>query len=161
MNVNTTQSMFFFLFLSSNKFVSSLLFVPRLSTHLYTHWHRTLAPPRLTPARMFEALIKCRIKDFGIPSPYGRRKGTPCSCLHQRPGLHHPNDDGVLLDNDKRSSTERRLVKKLDYRLLPTINVHHEPRRCASITLGSIVCVLTGMYLVVAISHSVDHAPRT
>ena len=34
-----------------------------------------------------------------------------------------PNDDGVLLENDKRSSAERRLVRKLDYRLLPTIVV--------------------------------------
>jgi hypothetical protein len=36
-------------------------------------------------------------------------------------GLHDSNDDGVLLENDKRASAERRLVKKLDYRLLPTI----------------------------------------
>ena len=34
-----------------------------------------------------------------------------------------PNDDGVLLESDKRSSAERRLVRKLDYRLLPTIVV--------------------------------------
>ena len=36
-------------------------------------------------------------------------------------GLHNSNDDGVLLENDIRASAERRLVKKLDYRLLPTI----------------------------------------
>ena len=34
-----------------------------------------------------------------------------------------PNDDGVLLENDKRAAAERRLVKKLDHRLLPTIVV--------------------------------------
>ena len=36
-------------------------------------------------------------------------------------GSHDPNDDGVLLEDDNRASAERRLVKKLDYRLLPTI----------------------------------------
>jgi hypothetical protein len=40
---------------------------------------------------------------------------------HKETGLHDPNDDGVLLENDQRASAERRLVKKLDYRLLPTI----------------------------------------
>ena len=34
-----------------------------------------------------------------------------------------PNDDGVLLENDKRAAAEKRLVKKLDHRLLPTIVV--------------------------------------
>ena len=38
-------------------------------------------------------------------------------------GSRDPNDDGVLLENDKRASAERRLVKKLDHRLLPTIIV--------------------------------------
>ena len=38
-------------------------------------------------------------------------------------GSHNPNDDGVLLENDKRVSAERRLVQKLDHRLLPTIVV--------------------------------------
>ena len=36
---------------------------------------------------------------------------------------HDPNDDGVLLEDDKRVAAERRLVKKLDHRLLPTIVV--------------------------------------
>jgi hypothetical protein len=40
---------------------------------------------------------------------------------HKETGLHDPNEDGVLLESDKRASAERRLVKKLDYRLLPTI----------------------------------------
>ena len=38
-------------------------------------------------------------------------------------GSHDSNDDGVLLEDDKRASAERRLVKKLDHRLLPTIVV--------------------------------------
>jgi hypothetical protein len=38
-------------------------------------------------------------------------------------GSHDSNDDGVLLESDKRASAERRLVKKLDHRLLPTIVV--------------------------------------
>ena len=61
---------------------------------------------------------------------------------HKETGSHDPDDDGVLLENDKRASAERRLVKKLDHRLLPTIVVilHHELRRCASITLDSIAC---------------------
>ena len=42
---------------------------------------------------------------------------------HKETGSHDPNDDGVLLENDKRTSAERRLVKKLDQRLLPTIVV--------------------------------------
>ena len=42
---------------------------------------------------------------------------------HKETGSHDPNDDGVLLENDKRVSAERRLVKKLDHRLLPTIIV--------------------------------------
>ena len=42
---------------------------------------------------------------------------------HKETGSHDPNDDGVLLENDKRASAERRLVKKLDHRLLPTIVV--------------------------------------
>jgi hypothetical protein len=36
---------------------------------------------------------------------------------------HDSNDDGFLLENDERASAERRLVKKLDCRLLPTIMV--------------------------------------
>ena len=42
---------------------------------------------------------------------------------HKETGSHDPNDDGVLLESDKRASAEKRLVKKLDYRLLPTIVV--------------------------------------
>jgi hypothetical protein len=46
---------------------------------------------------------------------------------HKETGSHDSNDDGVqvtvLLENDKRASAERRLVKKLDHRLLPTIVV--------------------------------------
>ena len=38
-------------------------------------------------------------------------------------GSHDSNDDGVLLEDDKRASAERQLVKKLDHRLLPTIVV--------------------------------------
>ena len=33
------------------------------------------------------------------------------------------SDDGFLLENDRRASAERQLVKKLDHRLLPTIVV--------------------------------------
>ena len=42
---------------------------------------------------------------------------------HKETGLHdhQANEDGVLLEKDKRVSAERRLVKKLDYRLLPTV----------------------------------------
>ena len=40
---------------------------------------------------------------------------------HKETGSHDSNDDGVLLEDDKRASAERRLVKKLDHRLLPTI----------------------------------------
>ena len=36
---------------------------------------------------------------------------------------HDSNDDGVLLEGNKRVSAERRLVKKLDHRLLPTVVV--------------------------------------
>jgi hypothetical protein len=42
---------------------------------------------------------------------------------HKETGSHDPNDDGVLLETDKRASSEMRLVKKLDHRLLPTIVV--------------------------------------
>ena len=44
---------------------------------------------------------------------------------HKETGSHasDPIDDGVLLETDKRVSAERQLVKKLDYRLLPTIVV--------------------------------------
>jgi hypothetical protein len=42
---------------------------------------------------------------------------------HKETGSRDSSDDGVLLENDKRASAERRLVKKLDYRLLPTIVV--------------------------------------
>ena len=38
-------------------------------------------------------------------------------------GPHDLSDDGFLLENDQRASAERRLVKKLDHRLLPTIVV--------------------------------------
>jgi hypothetical protein len=38
-------------------------------------------------------------------------------------GSHETDNDGVLLENDQRASAERRLVKKLDHRLLPTIVV--------------------------------------
>ena len=33
------------------------------------------------------------------------------------------DNDGVLLEDDKRASAERQLLKKLDHRLLPTIIV--------------------------------------
>ena len=36
---------------------------------------------------------------------------------------HEIDNDGVLLENDQRASAERRLVKKLDHRLLPMIVV--------------------------------------
>ena len=42
---------------------------------------------------------------------------------HKEIASHDLNDDGVLLEDDKRVSAERRLVKKLDHRLLPTIVV--------------------------------------
>ena len=42
---------------------------------------------------------------------------------HKETGSHDSNDDGVLLEDDTRASAERRLVKKLDHRLLPTIVV--------------------------------------
>ena len=42
---------------------------------------------------------------------------------HKEMGSHDPNDDGIFLESDKRTSAERRLVKKPDYRLLPTIVV--------------------------------------
>jgi hypothetical protein len=34
---------------------------------------------------------------------------------------HDPIDGGFLLENDQRASAERRLTKKLDHRVLPTI----------------------------------------
>ena len=42
---------------------------------------------------------------------------------HKETGSHDSNDDGILLEANKRASAERRLVKKLDHRLLPTIVV--------------------------------------
>ena len=42
---------------------------------------------------------------------------------HKETGSQESNNDGVLLENDQRASAERRLVKKLDHRLLPTIVV--------------------------------------
>ncbi|KAF8806520.1 MFS general substrate transporter [Phlegmacium glaucopus] len=42
---------------------------------------------------------------------------------HKETHSGDPHDDGVLLENDLRASAERRLLKKLDYRLLPTIVV--------------------------------------
>ena len=39
---------------------------------------------------------------------------------HKETGSH---DDGILLEANKRASAERRLVKKLDHRLLPTVVV--------------------------------------
>ena len=42
---------------------------------------------------------------------------------HKETGSHDPNNDGVFLENDKRASAERRLLMKLDHRLLPTIVV--------------------------------------
>ena len=53
-------------------------------------------------------------------------KGSPAHVYiedHKETGSHDSNDDGVLLEIDKRASAERRLVKKLDHRLLPTIVV--------------------------------------
>ena len=42
---------------------------------------------------------------------------------HKDTGSHDSNDDGILLEANKRASAERRLVKKLDHRLLPTVVV--------------------------------------
>ena len=42
---------------------------------------------------------------------------------HKETGSRDSNDDGVLPGDDTRASAERRLVKKLDHRLLPTIVV--------------------------------------
>ena len=42
---------------------------------------------------------------------------------HKETGSHDSNDDGILLEANKRASAERRLVKKLDHRLLPTVVV--------------------------------------
>ena len=52
-------------------------------------------------------------------------KELPTLCIenHKETGSHDSNDDSVLLENNIRASAERRLVKKLDHRLLPTIVV--------------------------------------
>ena len=42
---------------------------------------------------------------------------------HNEIASHDFIDDGVLLEDDKRASAERQLVKKLDHRLLPTVAV--------------------------------------
>ena len=42
---------------------------------------------------------------------------------HKETDSHDSNDDGILLEANKRASAERRLVKKLDHRLLPTVVV--------------------------------------
>jgi hypothetical protein len=42
---------------------------------------------------------------------------------HKETGSHDSNDDGFLLEDDERASAERRLVKKLDCRMLPTLMV--------------------------------------
>ena len=42
---------------------------------------------------------------------------------HKETGSHDSNDDGILLEANNRASAERRLVKKLDHRLLPTVVV--------------------------------------
>ena len=55
-----------------------------------------------------------------------KEKKTPSHVYiehHKETGSNDPNDDGVFLETDKRASAERRLVKKLDHRLLPTIVV--------------------------------------
>ena len=59
-------------------------------------------------------------------------------------GSHDPNDDGVFLENDIRASAERRLVRKLDLRLLPTIVVIYIMNfiDVRPTTRGSIVCML-------------------
>ena len=61
-------------------------------------------------------------------------------------GSHDSNDDGIFLEDDKRASAERRLVKKLDRRLLPTVVViyimNYIDVRQPAFKLGSIVCVL-------------------
>ena len=56
---------------------------------------------------------------------------------------HNP----VLLGNGQRASAERRLVKKLDYRLLPTVAVifimnYIDVRQ----SLGSTICLLTSRF---------------
>ena len=63
---------------------------------------------------------------LALSRPMAEEKEPPAHIYikdHKETGLDDPNDDGVLLENDKRASAERRLVKKLDYRLLPTIVV--------------------------------------
>ena len=55
-----------------------------------------------------------------------KEKKTPSHVYiehHKETSSNDPNDDGVFLETDKRASAERRLVKKLDHRLLPTIVV--------------------------------------
>lgn len=41
--------------------------------------------------------------------------------IHKETSLNDPHNERVLLQIDQRASAERRLLKKLDYRLLPTI----------------------------------------
>ena len=53
-------------------------------------------------------------------------KGSPSHVFienHKESGSHDSINDGVLLEYDKRAAAEKRLVKKLDHRLLPTIVV--------------------------------------
>lgn len=66
------------------------------------------------------------------------------------------DDDGILLEHDQRASAERRLVKKLDRRLLPTIVVIYIVNYIdvRSTTLGSIICLF--MDLDVAISCNIS-----
>jgi hypothetical protein len=66
---------------------------------------------------------------------------------HKEAGSHDSttsNDDGILLEDDKRASAERRLVKKLDRRLLPTVVVIYIMNYIdvRQLTLGSVICVL-------------------
>jgi hypothetical protein len=63
---------------------------------------------------------------------------------HKETGSYDPNDDGVLLEDSKRASAERQLVKKLDRRLLPTVVVIYIMNYIdvRQPTLGLVICVL-------------------
>ena len=79
---------------------------------------------------------------------------------HKETALHDPHNNGILLENDHRTSAERLLLKKLDHRLLPTIVVIYimnfiDVRQ----PLGSTVCLL--MDLDLAISRDICQAERT
>jgi hypothetical protein len=40
---------------------------------------------------------------------------------HKKTDLHGSNDDDLSFENEQRASAERRLVKKLDHRVLPMV----------------------------------------